>query len=113
MYEVIFYETSDGRKPVSEFLDSLDPKMRAKLIGLMELLEEKGASLREPYSAPLGDGLFELRCKLGSNITRVLFFFYIGKRIIVTNGFTKKTQKTPPSEIKLAKARRQDWLTRH
>ncbi|MBP1554699.1 MAG: type II toxin-antitoxin system RelE/ParE family toxin [Oscillospiraceae bacterium] len=87
--------------------------MSAKLIGLMELLEDKGTELREPYSAPLGDGIFELRCKLGSNITRVLFFFYVGEHIIVTNGFIKKTQKTPPAEIRLAKDRRKDWIRRH
>ena len=39
--------------------------------------------------------------KQGSNITRVLYFFYIGKKIIATNGFVKKTQKTPPKELKL------------
>ncbi len=86
--------------------------MNAKLIGLMELLEEKGTELREPYSAPLEDGIFELRCKLGSNITRALYFFYVGKRIVVTNGFVKKTQKTPPGEIKIAKDRRKDWIER-
>ena len=75
-------------------------------------LEEKGTELREPYSASLEDGIFELRCKLGSNITRALYFFYVGKRIVVTNGFVKKTQKTPPKEIKLAKDRRKDWIER-
>ena len=113
MFELELYETKDGKQPVADFLDSLDHKMNAKLIGLMELLEEKGTELREPYSAPLGDGIFELRCKLGSNITRALYFFYVGKHIIVTNGFIKKTQKTPPSEIKIAKDRRKDWLKRH
>ena len=58
------------------------------------------------------DGIFELRCKLGSNITRALYFFYVGKRIVVTNGFVKKTQNTPPGEIKLAKDRRKDWIER-
>ena len=113
MFELELYASEDGKEPVAEFLDSLDQKMNAKLIGLMELLEEKGTELREPYSAPLEDGIFELRCKLGSNITRTLYFFYVGKRIVVTNGFVKKTQKTPPGEIKLAKDRRKDWIERH
>lgn len=113
VFELELYETEDGKEPVAEFLDSLDSKMNAKLIGLMELLEEKGTELREPYSAPLGDGIFELRCKLGSNITRAMYFFFVGKRIVVTNGFVKKTQKTPPTEIKLAKDRRKDWIKRH
>ena len=41
-------------------------------------------------------------CKQGSNITRALYFCFYGGRIIVTNGFTKKTKWTPPGEIKLA-----------
>lgn len=113
MFQVEFYETADGKTPVADFLDSLEPKMNAKLVGLMEVLEEKGTLLREPYSKPLGDALFELRCKVGSNITRALYFFYIGKKIIITNGFEKKTKKTPPREIALAKERRRDWLMRH
>jgi phage-related protein len=112
MFRIIFYETEEGIRPVSDFLDSLENKMAAKLIGLMDILEEKGTELRLPYSESLGDGIFELRCKQGSNITRVLFFFYYDHQIIVTNGFVKKTQKTPQKEIKLAKERRADWINR-
>jgi phage-related protein len=112
-FEIEFYSSEDGSEPVAEFLDSLDSKMSAKLVALMEILEEKGTELRLPYSEHLEDGIFELRCKQGSNITRVMYFFYIGKKIVVTNGFVKKTQKTPAKEIKLAKERRTDWLNRH
>ena len=111
-FEVIFYEKENGDCPVEEFIDSLDVKMRAKMIGLLELLEEKGNQLREPYSKPIDDGIFEIRCKVGNNITRVLYFFYYEGKIILTNGFIKKTQKTPPEEIKLAKERRADFKER-
>ena len=111
-YQVLLYETLDGRHPVEDFLNSLDDKMRAKLIGLLELLEEKGPVLREPYSKHLSDGIFELRCKFGSDITRALYFFCKGNQIIVTNGFIKKTQRTPPKEIRLAKNRRNEFLHR-
>ena len=112
MFQLEFYET-DNKKPVSDFLDSLDNKMTAKLIGIMEIFEEKGTELRMPYSKHIDDGIFELRCKLGSDITRVLYFFYVGERIIVTNDFIKKSQKTPPAQIALAKERRADWIKRH
>ena len=112
MFNVEFYETADGKMPVSDFLDSLDDKMNAKMVGLMTLLEEKGNSMREPYSAPLDDGIFELRCKVGSNITRALYFFYFGGTIVITNGFVKKTKKTPRRELELAKMRRADWIIR-
>lgn len=112
-FEIEFYSRKDGREPVVDFLDSLDTKMSAKLIGLMEILEEKGTELRMPYSEYLEDGIFELRCKQGNNIVRVMYFFYVGKIIVVTNGFIKKTQKIPAKEVKLAKRRREDWMSRH
>ena len=111
MFQIEFYETENGKQPVADFLDSLDDKMAAKMISLMEILEEKGPELRLPYSRALEDGIFELRCKVGSNISRALYFFYVGRTIVVTNGFVKKTQKTPPGEIRLAKERREDWLS--
>ena len=65
---------------------------------------------------PVFDFLMSLDPKMraiqGNNISRTLFFFYVGKRIIFTNGFIKKTQKTPPKEITLAKARRNDFYRR-
>lgn len=111
-YEVTFYEKRNGDCPVEEFISSLNVKMRAKMIGLLELLEEKGSLLREPYSKSVDDGIFEIRCKVGSDITRVLYFFYYEGKIVLTNGFVKKTQKTPPEEIRLAKQRRADYKTR-
>ena len=111
-FQVEFYETEDGRIPTREFLDSLEPKMNAKMVGLMEILEEKGYSLREPYSAPLEDGIFELRAVQGSNISRALFFFYVEGRIVITHGFIKKTQKTPRAQIELEKKYRADFLKR-
>ena len=58
--------------------------MQAKMVQMMELLEEKGTDLREPYTKPLGDGIFELRCRQSSNISRALFFFFLGGKIIIT-----------------------------
>ena len=75
-FTVIPYEKENGEAPVEEFLNSLDVKMRAKMYGMIGILQEKGNQLREPYSKHLDDGIFELRCKFGSNITRVLYFFY-------------------------------------
>ena len=111
-FEVEYFEKEDGTYPAEEFILSQDVKMRAKLFRLLELLEEKGNTLLEPYSKSLDDGIFEIRAKQGSNITRVLYFFYIGNKIILTNGFIKKSQKTPPSEIDLAKKYRAEYEKR-
>ena len=93
MFKVVLYETEDGKTPVEDWIISLDPKMRTKLIAMLELLEEKGNALRKPYTESLGEGIFELRVIQGNNISRALFFFYVNQRIIVTNGFIKKTKK--------------------
>ena len=102
-YEIEFYDKADGSEPAKEFILSLDKKMQAKVLRTVALLREEGPFLREPYSKALDDGIFEIRTKFGSDITRVLYFFVVGKKVILTNGFIKKTQKTPKSEIERAK----------
>ena len=67
---------------------------------------------KRQYSKYLEDGIFELRGKVGNNISRVMYFFYVGNRIILTNGFIKKTQKTPRKELELAKQYKKDFLER-
>ena len=111
-FEVEFYETTDGVKPAKDFLISLDNKMRAKMASMISLLQENEYNLREPYSKHLSEGIFELRAKVGSDITRVMYFFYIDRRVILTNGFVKKTKKTPLKELEKAKKYRQDYLRR-
>ncbi len=110
--EVLFYNKPDGTEPAKEFLSSLDEKMRARMLKTIDLLKECGTELRMPYSEHLTDGIFELRAKSGSDITRVLYFFVIGGKVILTNGFVKKTQKTPRREIALAKKYRNEFLNR-
>lgn len=111
-YEVEFYEKENNEIPVAEFIDGLERKMQAKVLRTIQLLEEKGIYLRMPYSEYIEDGIFELRIKVGSDISRVLYFFYYEGKIILTNGFVKKTQKTPKSEVKKAKQYRKDYLDR-
>ena len=93
MYEIILYDTEDGRCPVQELLDSLEPKLLAKTLRTIDLLEMNGPLLREPYSKPLENGIFELRTKQGSDITRVLYFFIVGKKAVLTNGFKKNRRR--------------------
>lgn len=109
-FEVEFYETTSGEQPARDFLLSLDKKMRAKMADMISILEDNGYELREPYSRHLSEGIFELRAKVGSDITRVMYFFYVDRRIILTNGFVKKTQKTPRAELERAKKYRADYL---
>lgn len=111
-FEIIFYDKADGTEPAKDFLLSLDKKMRAKMLRTIKLLQMNGNKLREPESKELDDGIMELRAKVGSDISRVLYFFVVGRKAILTNGFIKKTQKTPKAEIERAKRYRADYLSR-
>ena len=111
-FEVVFYDKPDGTEPAKEFILSLDVKMQAKIVQEIELLAANGTELREPYSKYIGDNIFELRAKVGSDISRVLYFFFVGRKVILTNGFIKKTDKTPRGEKDRAIRYRQDYLNR-
>lgn len=112
MFEVEFYKLPDGTKPVAEFIRSLDVEMRVKAVDSISILEKYGPDLREPYSKSAGDGIFELRIKFVSDITRIFYFFFVGEKIVLTNGFVKKTKKTPAGELKKAKKYKEDYERR-
>ena len=113
MFEVYFYKKADGSKPVADFIKTLDVKMKAKVIANMQLLEEYGNMARAPLSKELTDGIYEIRSVSGKKIVRILYFFDgKDKVIIATNGFIKKSQKTPKKEIENAKRMRQDYFKR-
>ena len=113
MFSLDFYRTEDGKAPVEDFLDSLNVKMRNKALDSLSILEEFGNKLREPYSKSMGDGLYELRIKFAGDIARVFYFFVIGNRIILTNGFIKKDRKTPKLEIEKARKYKADYERRY
>ena len=84
-YEVEYYELPDGSRPAEEFILAQDVKMQAKIFMALEFLEEKGPMLREPFSKPLGEGIFEVRAKQGTgrDIRFGCLCFLLGK-----NGLT-------------------------
>lgn len=112
MFEIESYRLENGKSPVEEFIRGLDKKMQAKALATIDILSEFGNQLREPYSKPIGDGLFELRIKFSNDISRIFYFFIVDNKIILTNGFVKKTVKTPKAEIELARKYKQDYERR-
>ena len=112
-FTIEFYESAKGESEARDFVAGMqNKKLQAKVIGSLDVLAEKGNELREPYSKHLGDGIFELRCRVASDAVRLLYFFHEGKVVVVTNGFMKKTKRTPLREIRLAKKRRKEYLSR-
>lgn len=112
-YVCIYYTSSSGRIPVEEFVESLDADSQDAFFYKVGLLEECGPQLRQPHTDSIREGIFELRFIGKKGKIRVLFFFFHANRIIFTNGFIKKTQKTPLHEIELAKQRRKEYLERN
>lgn len=111
-YEVELYKKPNGTCPIAEFFESLEPKMWAKVARNIDLLALHNITLREPLVKPVEDGIFELRTQVGNNITRIFYFFFIGKKIVLTNGFIKKTQKTPRKYIEVALEFKNEYLNR-
>ena len=85
-FEVVFYRRPNGTTPMDEFLESLPPKLNAKVHRDLGALREEAHRLREPQSKCMGGGLFELRSRQGDDIARSFYFFFSGDRIVVTNG---------------------------
>ena len=83
-----------------KFLKAQTPKVQDKVFKIIEIIETyEQVPTTYLKSIKRTDGLYEARIKLGSNIWRVFCFFDKGKLVILLNGFTKKTQKTPKKEI--------------
>jgi phage-related protein len=113
MREILFYRTVSDECPVEEFLDTLDSKQAQKVAWVMQVVEEL-EKVPTIYFKKLvnTEGIWEIRVQMGSNTFRFLGFFDNGNFIVLTNGFQKKTQKTPKSEILLSERRKQDYLER-
>lgn len=77
----------------------------ARFLRYAERMEVFGPDLGMPHTRAMGDGLFELRLKAAEGIGRVFYCTLIGKRIVFLHQFLKKTDKTPPKELKIARQR--------
>lgn len=115
MRTIIFYTTRSGRKPIEEFLDDLNGKQAQKVVWVLKLVEELDVVPGQYFKKLIStDDIWEVRVQFGGDIFRLLGFFDEDEEslVVLTNGFAKKTQKTPPQEIKLAEQRKQDYLSR-
>ena len=113
MKQINFYRTSSGRCPVEEFLDSLTGKQAQKVTWVLQLIEDLDTVPRQYFKKLVNtDDIWEVRIQFGGNIFRLLGFLDGEDLLILTSGFAKKTQKTPPQEIATAEQRKRDYLRR-
>ena len=87
-----------------EILD-LPAHILARFLRYADRMELYGPDLGMPHTRAMGEGLFELRLKAAEGIARVFYCTMIGKRIVMLHQFIKKTDKTPPKEISIARRR--------
>ena len=100
-----FYEDHKGNRPVQEFIDHLTSRTEINQIAVhMRELKSQGYRLQRPMSAPLGDGIHELRP--GPN--RILYGFNQGVAVLL-HAFRKKTRQTPNRDIETALNHMQEW----
>ncbi len=108
--KVVYFVTYSGKRPVEEFIDGLNIRSQRKFVYTVELLEALGKELSMPHAKYIGDEIFELRFDSVEGAVRVLYFFFDGEKAVLTNGFLKKTNKTPRNEKTTAIERRKVYF---
>ena len=102
-------ETLDQR--VDDELDALPSALRARLLRIVELIEQVGLEqVHEPHIKHLEDKLGEIRAKAPDGITRAIYIPAAGRRLVILHAFVKKAQKTPNRAIETARQRAKEVL---
>ena len=109
-FTIEYVELPNGRVPAREFVALLDDKAASRIDAFIDRLRVYGNRMQGKFVKKLTDDIFELRVKQFDRIFRVLFFYRPGMLIVITSGFQKKTQETPPSEIARAEQLRKLWM---
>jgi len=106
--EIVFFLDDRGSCPFVDWLYTLPPKPRDKVLGYVERLEQFGNELRRPIADSLGKGIMELRPSYMGINYRVLYFFSGRNAVVVSHGITKESE-VPLREIELAVERMEQF----
>ena len=113
MRTIIFYILNSVEYPVADFLDQLTSKQAQKVAWVLQLVEELDVVPVTYFKKLVNtDNIWEVRVQIGNDILRLLGFLDDGNLVVLTNGFQKKTQKTPKLEIDIAESRKRDYFQR-
>jgi len=89
---------------------ALPPSILANFLRITELIEEFGPNLGRPHTAPLGQGLFEIRAKGREGVARSVFCSVAGEEIVVLITVIKKGSKIPKRSMDVARQRMKEVL---
>lgn len=109
-WAIEFYVDEHEYSPVRAFIAGLDKRTQLRLAFSIEQLRTRNARAQMPLVRHLEGNLWELREESNTNIYRIMYFFFTGRRIVLLHGFQKKTQRTPRREIETARRRQALWL---
>lgn len=113
MKKIAFYKTGSGKCPIEDHLDILSDKQVEKIAWVLKIIREMNPVPTNYFKKLVNtDDIWEVRVDVGRDTFRLLGFFNGNELIVLTNSFQKKTQKTPPKEIKLAEQRKKEYLNR-
>ena len=109
-WSIEYYVEESGTVPIREFLLSLDRKTYVRFQWSLEQLRIRNVQAHAPLVRKIEGQIWELREESRTNIFRILYFFFTGRRIILLHGFSKKTDKLPRKELKVAQERLKKFL---
>ncbi|MFA6290663.1 MAG: type II toxin-antitoxin system RelE/ParE family toxin [Victivallales bacterium] len=99
-WEITYYSAR-----LQEEILNLPEGILARYIALADRMETYGPNLGMPHTRAMGGGLFEIRAKGKEGIGRIFYCAIVGNRIVMLHCFVKKTEKTPPKELDMARKR--------
>lgn len=113
-WQVVFYMDEEGNEPVKDFILAQPDGAIAEILHVFKLLREFNIRLSMPYVKKIDkSGLRELRIKYSSDLYRIFFFAYIGKKFVLLHAILKKGSKTPEADKQTAIKRMNDYISRY
>lgn len=124
-YKIVFYEEADGTSPVFDFFEKLTYKAKTSkqsrtllntFYRRLNTLKISGTSDGRPKFDSIKGSKYhlrEIRIKHKVGYYRILFCLWNSNNFVLLHCLLKKTDKTPPADIKKAEKRIEDWLNRN
>jgi phage-related protein len=113
-WQVVFYMDEEGNEPVKDFILAQPDGAIAEILHVFKLLREFNLRLGMPYVRKIDkSGLRELRVKHSSDLYRVFYFAYIGRKFVLLHAFLKKGEKTPKGDKEMAIKRMNNYMLRY
>lgn len=108
---VYFYKTAAGRSPIEAYIDRLPDRDKARFMEVVEELEQNGLQAARLVLKPIDGKLWEIKFRSYSGSFRVFYIMISKETMIWLHVFSKKSQKTPQKELKIARSRMKEILS--